>query len=278
MSEKKQQTLSNKKAQPFLKWAGGKKQVIPSLSELIPKSFNQYIEPFVGGGALFFYLQHNNSIIGDSNEEIINCYKIVRDNVEELISVLKCYHYDKDLYYQVRGELPECNIKRAARTIFLNKTCFNGLFRVNKKGQFNVPFGKYKNPIICDTDRLIACSKALQGVNILHNHYIETLKYARSGDFLYLDPPYQPISKYSDFKRYTKDFFYEKDQIQLVQEVKRLVSIGCHVIVSNSDCEFIRSIYTDYKETTYQVEVNRHINKNPEGRTGIKELIIVCKS
>lgn len=268
--------ISDKKPQPFLKWAGGKTQILKELVKYIPKKYNKYIEPFIGGGALFFYLEPVEAIIGDLNEDLIICYEVIRDNVEELINILQYYPYDKEFYYKLRETVPEDKIKRAVRMLYLNKTCFNGLYRVNKKGHFNVPFGKYKNPTICDVERLKSCSQALKGVTILNKHYLETFKMAEPGDFIYLDPPYQPISKHSDFKRYTKEFFYEKDQIELAEEVKRLVNLGCYVIVSNSDCDFIRNLYEDFKDTTYEVDAKRYINKNPQGRSGVKELVIVC--
>ena len=213
------------KCKPILKWAGGKTQLLEHLLPKIPKEYNKYIEPFFGGGALFFALKPNNSIIADSNPELINLYRVIAKDVNSLISELKNLKNEKDFFYDMRkkefSELSE--IEAAARTIFLNKTAFNGLYRVNKKGQFNVPFGYYKNPKILDEDQLLATSKLLKKTKILLGDFKDVLcKHAKKGDFIFLDPPYLPVSKYSDFKRYTKEQFYEKDQIHLANLVNNL--------------------------------------------------------
>ncbi len=163
-------------ATPFLKWAGGKTQLLPELLKYIPSHFDTYIEPFVGGGALFFELQPSKAILADSNPELINCYRVVRDKVEELIPALSTYPYSQEFYYQLRQEHPEDAVLQAARTIYLNRTCYNGLYRVNKKGQFNVPFGRYKNPIICDKDKLRAASYVLQRADLICADYQERLR------------------------------------------------------------------------------------------------------
>ena len=195
-----------------MKWAGGKTQLLPALLKYIPSHYDRYIEPFIGGGALFFALQPAKAILADANPELINCYTVVRDNVEQLIAVLSTYPYSQEFYYQLREQLPEDAILRAARMIYLNRTCYNGLYRVNKQGQFNVPFGRYNNPVICDKDRLRAASYVLQGAELICADYQETLKtYTQPESFIYIDPPYQPVDKFSDFKRYTAEFFYEQD-------------------------------------------------------------------
>lgn len=195
-------------AKPILKWAGGKTQMLGDLLPKVPTSFGRYIEPFFGGGAMFFALQPENAVIADSNPELINMYREVADHVEDVIQCLKQYENTSEMFYAVRSQewttLPKA--EAAARTIFLNRTCFNGLYRVNKQGQFNVPYGKYKNPKICDEDGLRAASVALQKVDILCGDYLLVLEhYAQPGDFIFLDPPYLPVSEYADFKRYTKE-------------------------------------------------------------------------
>ena len=212
-------------AKPIMKWAGGKTQMLGDIMPKIPQKYGKYIEPFIGGGALFFALSPDKSIIADSNPELINMYRQVADNVEAVISYLKKYKNTKEDFYEVRS-LDWLKLKKeeaAARTIYLNKTCFNGLYRVNKKGQFNVPFGKYKAPNFCDEEALFAASDVLKKATITCGDYLSVLKeYAEPGDFIFLDPPYLPISEYSDFKRYTKEQFYEEDHVELAKEVKRL--------------------------------------------------------
>ena len=199
-------------AKPILKWAGGKTQMLGDLIPKVPTSYGRYIEPFFGGGAMFFALQPENAVVADSNPELINMYRQVADHVDDVINYLKEYENTSEMFYAVRSlewtSLPKA--EAAARTIFLNKTCFNGLYRVNKQGRFNVPFGKYKNPKICDEDGLRAASEVLKKAEILCGDYLLVLEhYAQPGDFVFLDPPYLPTSEYSDFKRYTKDQFYE---------------------------------------------------------------------
>lgn len=263
-------------ASPFLKWVGGKSQLLNELQKYIPESYNKYIEPFVGGGALFFNLSPETAIINDSNEELINAYKVVRDDVDELIDLLSAYSYEKDFYYAMRAKSPTglSKIERAARIIYLNKTCFNGLYRVNKKNEFNVPMGRYSNPRICDEEKLIAASKALQNTVIECADYKEVLtKYASRGDLVYIDPPYHPISNYSDFKRYTKEFFYKEDQVILRDFIRELKTKGCFVIASNSHCDFILDLYKDFDVKV--VSAKRYINKIAERRNSINEVIIL---
>jgi len=263
-------------ASPFLKWVGGKSQLLNELQKYIPQSYNKYIEPFVGGGALFFNLSPETAIINDSNEELINAYKVVRDDVGSLIELLRTYDYEKDFYYQMRAKSPQglSGIERAARLIYLNKTCFNGLYRVNKKNEFNVPIGRYSNPTICDEDKLIAASKALQNTVIECGDYREVLtRYASRGDLVYIDPPYHPISDYSDFKRYTKEFFYKEDQVVLRDFIRQLKAKGCFVIASNSHCDFILDLYKDFDIKI--VSAKRYINKIAERRNNVNEVIIL---
>ncbi|MEM6429000.1 MAG: Dam family site-specific DNA-(adenine-N6)-methyltransferase [Deinococcota bacterium] len=256
-------------ARPVLKWAGGKQQLITPLLEHVPKRFNKYIEPFIGGGALFFSLKHQPSIIADSNEELINLYQVIADDVETLTLALQNFANDEDSFYTVRAQDPAdmTKVDRAARMVYLNKTCFNGLYRVNKKGQFNVPYGRYKNPTICDTENLRAASKLLEQTTIVHADYKTTLRdHAEAGDLVFLDPPYLPISEYADFKRYTKEQFYEEDQVELAEEVRRLHELGCHVILTNSNHPMIYELYDGFEIKVHQTK--RHINKKGNKRTG----------
>lgn len=259
---------------PFLKWAGGKSQLIPELSKFVPVHFNKYIEPFIGGGAFFFYLNPGKAIISDSNEDLIITYLAVRDNVEEVIEILARYKNEESYFYYIRSLNPNklCNSERAARLIYLNKTCFNGLYRVNKNGIFNVPYGK-RNGDFLNRDQLRDSSEFLKNVEIFHSDYLTILKkYAQKGDFIYLDPPYYPVGKYSDFKRYTKEFFYHEDHIILKEEFDRLVKIGCHVLLTNSDHPVIMELFHDYKIKV--IETKRLISSNPKTRIG-KDIIVI---
>ncbi|NIM11135.1 MAG: Dam family site-specific DNA-(adenine-N6)-methyltransferase [Candidatus Aminicenantes bacterium] len=264
------------KARPILKWAGGKQQLLPQLLAKVPDNYNKYIEPFFGGGAFFFALKPREAVISDSNPELMHVYEIVAQNVEDLIEILKTFKTDKDSYYEIRAQDPTklSEVERAARTIYLNRTCFNGLYRVNKKGQFNVPYGDYKNPKICHPEELQAASKILKHSKILCGDYKEVLaKYAEEGDFIYLDPPYLPISRYSDFKRYTKEQFYEEDHMELSKEVIRLHERGCHVILTNSNHPLVYELYEGFNIEVFQTR--RNINKDGKKRTGEDVIIYV---
>jgi DNA adenine methylase len=258
-----------------LKWAGGKKQLLSSLVGRVPVHYNKYIEPMLGGGALYFKLLPKKAILADSNEELINCYLIVRDKLHGLISELKNYKNEESFYYAVRNQqVAKLNpVQRAARTIYLNKTCYNGLFRVNKAGNFNVPFGKRINPKILDEPNLLAASNALQNIEIIAGDYKAVLKkYARKGDFIYLDPPYYPAGGYADFKRYTKEFFYEEDHIELRDEFCRLLDIGCSAILTNSNTDFVRQLYEGFNYEA--IDTRRNISSKALTRTG--QDLIVC--
>lgn len=265
------------KASPFIKWAGGKRKLIPDIKKYMPpkEQINRYFEPFLGGGALFFHLQHKNSILADANQELIELYKIVRDNVEDLIEALKIHKNEKDYFYEVRAQIKEdlTPVQRAARFIFLNKTCFNGLYRVNSKGKFNVPFGKYKNPKICNEEGLRSASLALKKTIIDNKDFEELLKKANTTDFIYFDPPYQPINKTSSFTSYTAKKFDEGEQERLAKTYARLAQKGCFVMLSNSDAPLIRELYKDFY--IYEIQANRAINRNGNGRGKITELLII---
>ena len=242
----------------------------------VPSSFNRYIEPFFGGGALFFALQPDKAIIADSNPELINMYKQVANNVEEVIDLLKKYVNSSDVFYSVRSLDWESLSKAeaAARMIFLNKTCYNGLYRVNKKGQFNVPFGNYKNPKICDPKALHAASEVLKKATILCGDYFLVLEhYSQPGDFVFLDPPYLPISEYSDFKRYTREQFHEGDHEELAKQVLRLHEKGCHVILTNSNHPLVHELYSPFQREI--VQTKRHISCNASTRKGEDVIVSV---
>lgn len=263
-------------AKPILKWAGGKTQLLGDLIPKVPASYGRYIEPFFGGGAMFFALQPENAVIADSNPELINMYRQVADNVDEVIKYLRTYENTSELFYAVRSlewtTLPEA--EAAARTIFLNKTCFNGLYRVNKRGQFNVPFGKYKNPKICDEDGLRAASEVLKKAEIICGDYFLVLEhYAQPGDFVFLDPPYLPISEYSDFKRYTKEQFYEEDHVELAKMIMTLHERGCHVLLTNSNHPLVHELYAPF--TIDVIQTKRHISCNGNTRKGEDVIVTI---
>lgn len=254
---------------PILKWAGGKQQLVNILTERMPSRYGKYIEPFFGGGALYFSIVPERTVIADINPELVNLYRCVANNVEEVIEILKDMKNDESYFYHMRSLSSEelSPISQAARTIYLNRTCFNGLYRVNKSGQFNVPYGRYKNPTICDVNNLRATSAVLKKAVIVQGDYKEVLRnHAEKGDFIFLDPPYLPVSKYSDFKRYTKEQFYEDDQIELAQEVQRLQELGCHVILTNSNHPLVHELYDKYKIEVFGTK--RNINKDATKRYG----------
>jgi DNA adenine methylase len=264
---------------PFLKWAGGKGQLLPTLSTFLPTKFGRYFEPFVGGGAMFFHLYGQrpalNAVLSDLNEELINCYEVIRDQVDELIDDLRKHKNESDYFYKVRAQSPRklTRTERAARIIYLNKTCFNGLYRVNSQGQFNVPFGSYKNPRTCDEENLRAVSLALAHADLSCSTFEQSLKRAKRGDLIYLDPPYQPISSTSNFTGYTKGCFSSNDQAALAELVGKLSDRGCKIMLSNSDNEYIRELYSDFRiETVY---ANRAINCKGDRRGKITEVLIL---
>lgn len=265
------------KAKPFIKWAGGKSQLLPKISELLPpkKQIGRYFEPFLGGGAMFFYLQHPKSFLSDTNNDLVELYEVVQNNVEELIKALKPYKNEPDYFYEVRAQNPATlsKVKRAARFVYLNKTCFNGLYRVNSKGEFNVPFGRYKNPAICDVEGLRSASLALQNVKITHGDFQSVLTKTKTTDFIYFDPPYQPLNKTSSFTSYTSIGFGEEQQIKLAKLYKELANKGCFVMLSNSDTPIIRELYKDFY--IHEIQASRAINSIGSGRGKITELLII---
>ena len=273
-----------KEAKPFLKWVGGKQQLLAQYEAYFPAEFNRYIEPFVGGGAVFFHLWNSNRLpqhvcLFDNNEELINAYRVVRDQVDALIGLLAEHKkkHSKDYYYRVRRldreNVDLTDVERAARTIYLNKTCYNGLYRVNSKGQFNVPMGSYKNPRILYEEVLAAASVALQNVSLEVGDFRQLLTAAQKGDFIYFDPPYDPLSKTASFTSYTAGNFGDQDQRDLADVFTTLTEKGCFCMLSNSYTEFIRELYKSFKiEVVY---AKRAVNSDANGRGNIKESLII---
>jgi DNA adenine methylase len=271
------------KAEPFLKWAGGKSQLLNEFVKFFPYNFKNYIEPFVGGGAVFFYLYSNGmlkgkkSILIDSNEDLIIAYKSIKEEnkLRTLIKTLSNGRYlnNEDNYYKIREEEPEDDIEKTARLIYLNKTCFNGLYRVNSKGKFNVPFGRNKNPCICDEENLKAVSVALKNTELINDDFSVVIEYAEKDDFIYFDPPYQPLSRTASFTGYTKDSFNEKDQERLADIYRKLDKRGCKLMLSNSDVKFIRKLYNGYRIEI--VKAKRVINCKASKRGTVNELVIL---
>lgn len=265
---------------PFLKRVGGKTKLLPELRARLPKTFNRYFEPFVGGGALFFNLTPPNAMLGDASCELITTYRGVADRVCAVIDLLESHqqaHKHDGYYYEVRGMWNEgCwtgdMAEHAAAFIYLNKTCFNGLWRVNKKGKFNVPQGDYKNPTICDQDALLQASAVLRRAELHAGTYEETTASAESGDFIYCDPPYDPINTTSNFTAYTKDVFGRGQQGQLAQWARGMRDRGIHVMLSNNDTPFIRDLYKDFWMDG--VKCGRAINSKGDRRGQVDEVII----
>jgi DNA adenine methylase len=268
-----------KKTKPFMKWAGGKRQILNILVENMPKKYNRYYEPFIGGGALFFYIMPDNAYISDINPELINLYEVVRDNFEGLINDLKKHKNDEDYYYKLRNVdrtkayTKWSKVRKASRTIYLNKTCFNGLYRMNSKGQFNVPFGFYKNPKIVDGYNLKACSLLLQNTEIVLGSFLEIENRVKEGDFVYFDPPYVPINQTSSFTKYYKDDFDYDMQFELKELCDRISKKKVNFMLSNSYTEFVEKLYKksyDFKK----IKAIRAINCKGNKRGKINEVII----
>lgn len=273
---------NNKLVAPFLKWVGGKRQLMPTIVEHLPENIKdyKYIEPFIGGGAVLFNLQPKNAIINDFNEELINVYQVIKNNLDELIADLKKHKNEAEYFYSVRsldrnGEFKKLTaVQRASRVIFLNKTCFNGLYRVNNAGEFNSPFGRYKNPNIVNEPILKAVNKFLNNnnIDIKSGDYSDVLKQADKKCFVYLDPPYHPISESSNFTGYVQGGWNMYDQIDLKTACDELNKKGVKFLLSNSSAEFIKDLYKDYKITI--VKANRAINSNGADRGEVDEVLI----
>jgi DNA adenine methylase len=261
---------------PFLKWAGGKSRLLAQYQPFFPKDCFQYYEPFVGGGAVFFHLQPPSAQLSDINPELVNVYQCVRSHVEALIERLRehAQSHGHEYYYQMRGLDQGLPVERAARFIYLNKTCFNGLYRENTQGKFNVPMGRYKKPTICSPELLRCASQALQTAQISVRPFSEILQHATTPqDFVYFDPPYHPLTATSDFTAYSKGAFTADDQEQLRDVFVALAERGVRVMLSNSDCDFVRGLYQGFPIHTIQAA--RAINSNPAKRGKISEVLVM---
>jgi DNA adenine methylase len=276
MRKEAQLKVANNYLKPIMKWAGGKSQLLNELIPRLPVHYGRYIEPFFGGGAFFFALRPERALISDSNPELINMYKEVANNVDQVIDRLSQYKNTKEMFYDVRAQdwKSLSPSEAAARTLYLNKTCYNGLYRVNKKGQFNTPYGRYKNPTMCDEKHLREASKILKTADIVCGDYLSVLEeYAQEGDFIYLDPPYIPVTEYSDFKRYTKEQFYEVDQRNLADEVKKLYKKGCYILLTNSNHPLVYELYGDFQIDV--IKTRRSISSKGTKRNG-EDIIVTA--
>jgi len=276
-------TATKQKVKPFLKWVGGKRQLLDEFSQIFPEhdEFEVYYEPMVGGGAVFFHLQPSQAVINDTNEDLIRAYKTVRDDVERIIDLLKEYKrkHSEDFYYEIRDKFNEkkkdgrsSDVELSAMLIYMNRTGFNGLYRVNQRGEFNVPFGSYSNPTICNEDNLKAVSKILKDTEIMCADFKEGVKNTAKGDFVYFDPPYVPVSDTANFTEYNGGGFGEKDHRRLARVFADLDKKGTKVALSNSDTEFTKGLYSDFN--IHILKAKRSINCNGGDRGSINELLI----
>ena len=270
---------------PFVKWAGGKRQLIPILNENLPKSFGTYYEPFLGGGALLFHILTDRigqkCGISDLNSDLVLAYTVIRNRIDDLITSLKNHErsYRKDsksYYYSIRESNPRSEIEKTSRLLFMNRTCFNGLYRVNSKGKFNVPLGKYVNPNIVNETNLRSVSRILQSskISIQCRDFEAVLRYAKKGDLVYFDPPYQPVSKTANFTSYTNKDFTSDDLTRLVKICKSLDEKGCNVLLSNSDSKLVSDMFSEKTWKINKIPANRSINSDSKKRTGHFELLI----
>jgi DNA adenine methylase len=275
--EKSPDSVAGGAVKPFLKWAGGKGQLLAQFRPLFPAELGRYFEPFVGSAAVFFALRPGQAVLTDVNRELIDCYAAVKGNVEPVIAALRRHAYDEDHYYRVREQDPAqlAPPDRAARTIFLNKTGYNGLYRVNKKGQFNVPFGRYTNPGFAHVDQLDnlrACARALRGVTLAVRDFAEVVQPARGGDFVYFDPPYVPASSTADFTSYVPGGFGWAEQRRLAEVFAQLTRKGVRAMLSNSDTPAVRDLYAAFRIDV--VLASRSINSRADKRGKVGEVVV----
>lgn len=266
-------------AAPFLKWAGGKSRLIGKYAPYLPQrdEIRRYYEPFIGSAALYFHLQPHEAQLSDMNWKLVETYRVVRDQVEALIEALQPHRNEKAYYYRIRSQKPGelTPVQRAARLIYMNKTCYNGLYRENQKGEFNVPFGRYKRPKICDRERLHAASRALQGVELCDVDFAEAIGDAGKGDFVYFDPPYVPLNATSRFTSYSRYGFDEDDHRRLAHSFHDLTARGCHVMLSNSSAPLVYELYEGHGYRIKPVQARRNINSKAHKRGPVKELLIM---
>mgnify|MGYP003123510007 CR=1 FL=1 len=272
---------NNKLVSPIVKWVGGKRQLLTEIRKYIPKNFATYYEPFVGGGAVLFDVQPRKAIVSDANSELINLYEVVKNDVESLIEALEKHRNEADYFYSIRAWDRDpafysklSNVERASRIHYLNKTCYNGLFRVNQAGQFNAPFGRYKNPNIVNSITLRAVSKYFNQADIEFRNldFESSIALIKSSDFVYFDPPYDPVSNSSNFTGYTKAGFDRDEQIRLKLLCDRLDSVGTRFLLSNASTDFILNLYRDY--TVEIVQAKRSINSNGDDRGKVDEVLV----
>ena len=268
------------KPSPFIKWVGGKGRILSQLRPMLPKGVGlmRHVEPFVGGGAMFFSRQPKRALLADVNQELINTYTCIRDDLDKVIRALgslACKH-DADSYYEVRERYNQsarlAPATRAAMFIYMNKTCFNGLHRVNRKGEFNVPVGRYKNPTILNEGTLRSASHSLKKVSIRCQGFEALVQTARPGDFVYFDPPYEPVSTTANFTSYATNGFGQEEQTNLRDVYKELDRRGCKLMLSNSDVPFIRELYKDFNIGI--VAAPRAINCNAKRRGRVNEVVV----
>jgi DNA adenine methylase len=260
---------------PFLKWVGGKGQLLSQLWPHLPERFERYHEPFLGGGALFFALRPRRAFLSDVNRELVDCYTAVRDEIDDVIAALRTHRYEQEHYYEVRAQNPFLlsSAERAARTIFLNRTGFNGLYRVNRSGQFNVPFGRYTNPLICDEINLRACSVALQDAELKVQDFTLAGDSMLPGDLAYFDPPYVPVSATANFTGYSADGFNSNDQARLARLFGRLVERNVHALLSNADVPALRELYRSFPAAT--LLASRAVNCDTSKRGKVNEVLVL---
>ncbi len=267
---------SRRPPQPVLKWAGGKRQLLPQILSHLPERIDTYYEPFVGGGAVFFALaaegRFRRAVISDQNADLICVYEAVRDDVEGVIAALSRMPHSEEAYYRVRSSRPRTLARRAARVIYLNRTGYNGLYRVNRSGQFNVPYGRYKRPRICDADNLRSVSEALNQVTVRVEDFETVVRRARRGDAVYFDPPYVPVSRSASFAAYHSVPFQLDEHRRLTRTYRRLVECGVCAVLSNSDTPETRALYSELSFDV--VSARRSINSNTQGRGPVRELLV----
>lgn len=266
---------------PVLKWVGGKRQLLPVIEKVFPEKFTTYYEPFLGGGAVLFHIQPQQAVVNDLNSDLINVYQVIKDDVEGLIDDLRKHKNTREYFYGIReldrnkkvfGQLTK--LQKASRIIYLNKTCYNGLYRVNSQGEFNSPFGNYQNPNIVNIRTLRAVSRYFNTANITFRNvdFVEAVKGARKGSFVYLDPPYDPISSSANFTGYIKDGFDRREQKRLRQLCDNLNARGIKFLLSNSATDFIIDLYSEYKSNI--VQAKRAVNSRGDRRGEVNELLV----
>jgi DNA adenine methylase len=271
---------SRGRARPVLKWAGGKTQIVDRILSLLPPQIGTYFEPFVGGGAVFFALaaagRFRRAVIGDRNPDLLCVYRALQKDAESVIGALSELEYSESEYYRVRASKPRALARRAARVIYLNKTGYNGLYRVNRSGEFNVPFGRYENPTICDAQNLRAVAQALSSVEIVESDFAASCMRARPGDALYLDPPYVPLSRTANFTAYDRHPFDLGEHARLAEAFASLLERGVDAVLSNSDTPETRALYRKFQIA--RVLVARPINSRTSGRGRIPEILVSARA